>query len=1612
MNTRSLSFLILASLFLLGSCSPDNTTNTNTQPHSEVEAVRPNNLEIELIDVNEREVGAQNVIAFRFNTPIDANQVLSERIQIEPEADYFVVSPNAQSVYVYGIEPATEYRYTVANIEAQNSSTLNEPSSGELVTRNLQAYVQFDVGGAILNLNSVDRINIRSLNTEAADLNLYRIKDDKLHQFFANPQLFSNERQGYFTNSRRADTLEHLTTTRIELSDIENYRFETAVTVEELGDLSKSGVYFLTASRPGSFDFDAATWISVSDIGLQLRRYNEELVVIAQSIETGEALQGVRIERVDNQGKLVTYTTTNADGLARFHRNQLRGDIFVATLNDQTSVIRLWQRAYELSEYLEYAPAFEKEVHAIYTPRNLYRAGDTANFTIFVKDHDGNPSQLAQTISIRDAQGQTVYEARTVPNEFGVIELEYPISGSAPRGYWAVRVVGFHSSDQLRFQVEDFVPETMELSFNHDRLDVLQLTQSKAIELPIAGHYLYGAPADGNTLSIEVETTPIHRPLTQHSAYFFGSRSGISKSYAFDDIELDTSGEATLTLSQAMLSGDLNEPTEGIQVPSRITWWATLFESGGRALERQYNSIWWPYPYFVGIKPLEEDVKENSVASFSLIRSASDGSLESQGRINVLVERTEHNSYWTYTDQRGWFFERESRSYPVWQEQISLVSNEAQLEVPVEWGDYTVTLTDELGGITTYRFRAGSNWYNRVMNAEQEANPERASIVMHGDFVHPGGTVNATVTSPIQGHGIWTVETDRILESGTFELNGETSDIRITIPEALDRHDAYVTVFVVSREGESETIRQRAFGIEPLVLDRRQEQLQLSFDIESPWQPQSTQRVLVQVEDGLGQPVSGEVMLQLAAVDLGAINVSNYAPANLWESFYGQRGLGLSGVSDIYGYVLEPSDRESARIRWGGDIMYDEVSVTASRVRERGAQAPEPSHKIIALQSETVTVVNGQAEVQLDIPYFNGALKLFGLAYGTRAVGTQTHEVEVAAPMITQLNTPRFLADGDEATAVLDVRNQTGSNQVVRITLNTLGALRETQIIKELTLADSERNQVQVPLFAEMVGTSGLIELKLEYGNDTIERSWQIGTRPAEVAVYGQQFVAVAEGADASANLAWFNALDQDSIELSVRAMNTPDFGLDDHIQYLNRYEYACLEQTLSKLTPWVYASDNQLARALGEEHIAHRSTRINEGLDRLVQLQSSSGAFRLWPEARNDDPWLTVYAADILLSMRDKGITVNSLDLDSLIAQLQMYVLKPQRSAAEGRHSDNPRALDASYKAYAAYILAREGQINLGPVRDLYQAYSGIAVSSLPYAHFSQAFDLLGASDEAETAAKLAEVQQRPRDFWLGDYGSPLRDQAMQLALFYNGDAYDELLRTLNETPWLNTQERAQLLRLGVSLNRPTSELNFVFAPNSGTAFDNSAVDQTIDLNTRLVNQGSERAFLQFIWTGTPTTAPSRQDEIDVNTAWFVVRDDALVPLTQGMDVHVGEYVIASTQSVAPTRVSDAMLIHLIPAGLELINPELDELRGLESITPPDGARFEHYYSDHEAYRDDRYIAVFDLYPNRAAQFSYVMRATTEGTFVVPSTLVESMYRNDKNGRHKALDSIRVIPR
>ncbi|HLD65665.1 MAG TPA: alpha-2-macroglobulin family protein, partial [Pseudomonas sp.] len=159
--------------------------------------------------------------------------------------------------------------------------------------------------------------------------------------------------------------------------------------------------------------------------------------------------------------------------------------------------------------------------------------------------------------------------------------------------------------------------------------------------------------------------------------------------------------------------------------------------------------------------------------------------------------------------------------------------------------------------------------------------------------------------------------------------------------------------------------------------------------------------------------------------------------------------------------------------------------------------------------------------------------------------------------------------------------------------------------------------------------------------------------------------------------------------------------------------------------------------------------------------------------------------------------------------------------------------------------------------------------------------------------------------------------------------------------------------------------------------------------------NPGSEPLYQQLTLSGYPQVAPPAGGEN------LSIRREYLSLDGKPLDLQAlvsGELVLVHLAVAAKQRVPDALVVDLLPAGLELENQNLAQsaasLEDASAQVKEWRQSLENAGLKHQEFRDDRYVAAVDVNGHDTIHLLYLARAVTPGTYRVPPPQVESMYR------------------
>ncbi|MDO9321867.1 MAG: alpha-2-macroglobulin family protein, partial [Pseudomonas sp.] len=434
------------------------------------------------------------------------------------------------------------------------------------------------------------------------------------------------------------------------------------------------------------------------------------------------------------------------------------------------------------------------------------------------------------------------------------------------------------------------------------------------------------------------------------------------------------------------------------------------------------------------------------------------------------------------------------------------------------------------------------------------------------------------------------------------------------------------------------------------------------------------------------------------------------------------------------------------------------------------------------------------------------------------------------------------------------------------------------------------------------------------------------------------------------------------------------------------------------------------------------RRQSIELGIERLLSMQRYNGSFGLWGADGDEEYWLTAYVTDFLLRAREQGFGVPAEALKKANERLLRYL--QERNLIDDAYSSNAEQTRFAVQAYAGYVLARSQQAPLGALRSLYERRSD-ARSGLPLVQLAVALQKMGDQPRADDALNAGLAVKRDDDQWYHDYGSVLRDEALILALLQEHDLLperrDERLFSLSDElasrPYLSTQERNALFLAGRGLLlKPESDWRAELSlagnvrplsnEDSGIKLDDAALVEPLTLR----NLGEDSLFQQLTISGYPVQAPAVGGEnLNISREYLGMDGKPL----DVMGLVSGDLVLVHLAVQAKQRVPDALVIDLLPAGLELENQNLGDsaasLEDASSEVKEWQKAMQNSAPKHQEFRADRYVAAVDVPGEGTTHLLYLARAVTPGSYRVPPPQVESMYRPNWQAVGAAPEQLRV---
>ncbi|MEP6341874.1 MAG: alpha-2-macroglobulin [Maricaulaceae bacterium] len=1572
--------------------------NTDTHVEAKLPQLKP--LQYRRRYNDENSVVPTSCFSFSQNLTAEKQPQYTDYIDVTPRVDV-AVSVKNRDLCLSGFEYGQDYKLTLkTGLPADGALPLSRNVDVDLSFAARPPYVGFSGNGIILPRKDAQGIGFDTVNVSKLKVTLYRVNDRMIARRAPTDGKITEEGGYSWQHSDAASTIRtEVWTGDVDVKSVPN---ETVTTVFPLSDVVgelKEGAYVIsvvrdheaTERRPAQ----AWRWVIVTDIAMTTYRGDHGMSVFARSLKTAKRLDGVKVQLLAANNEILASKETDALGRASFEAPLLAGSgalqphmVLAYGTDNDFAMIDLRRPPLDMSDYDIGGRSKLSPIDGYgFAERGIYRPGEMAHLTFMLRTGKlKSVSDRGGVLKIIRPDNVVVLERRIKASEFkgGTLNIPYTLSRDVPRGRWQASLTpdGQDAAVSLSFDVQDFVSQKLRVKL--DEYDGIYDGGSE-LRLGLQADFLYGAPASDLPSDGEARVEIDLKPFPEFKDYAFSPRN--------PDF---TGGFHYLTAGGTDEKGHVNLVLESLPnlantaLPLRLQVTGGVSEPSGRYVrdsvfiptrtQDSYAGIRSPYATHRAPrgKPVDLDIV--------LLDKAG---AQKAGTLSWVLMNQDWDYQW-YKLHGRWRYRRD-----IFEHEFASGTFDMSAGVPttwsrrLQWGDYRLVLKDGERELTSYEFAVG--WGRK----SQSDKPDDLQISLSKTDLEHGDRFTLMVTSPYAGEADLILTNNDVFVSKSISLSEGVSEIDLTYDQSWGQ-GVYALVSVYTpRDVTTRPIPRRAVGTQ--YIRRNPKPTTLNIDIKTPdvIRPNSRHEVLLNISQNGGQP-DGPAWANLTAVDEGILQLTKYQSPAADTVFHAKAALAQS-IHDDYGRILNPNLGSSAIVRSGGDGIGGEGLTVIPQ-------------KTVSLFEGMIEVRNGKAVVPLDIPDFNGELRLMTTAWSNQAVGSASRPVTVRDPVPYSVALPRFLAPGDEVEAVISVDNVSGVEGAYAVNLDIDDYLSVKGQAETFELETGQRQDQAVLLKALDAGVSSL--KYAVFGPQSYARTGetQMQVRSPYLPIsYAEEWLIKADQNFIVPKELLENFFPRSvDMTLSVSVGNLID--PTPYAERLRRYPYGCTEQTTSAALALLYGRDFGVKI---HPRLGHFETKMQQAINRLVMRQSEDGTFGLWREGDgNASLWLGVYTSDFLLRANENGYDVEVSVLERTRKALEsISKITPARALGyrlnvnRYRSTSNAIQRQVAAAAYASYVMARDGKGRLGQARYLFDAHKKIIKSPLTFGYLSETFALLGDDARAQAAFDMAKETIGYEDDE-NYYQTSLRDVAGLIAVLSNKDQ-QLILRTgfveaLKEPNRLRTQEIAHVL---LALRQQSSQETEINITSSGVEFSgvdpeaslpvSRAFAYAADINKGLSirNNGEHSVLLKAVINGSPRKAPEPVDNGLIASKTLHNLKGETVELDQ---IRRGErYVVKLGFASKQNRSRTIVVADLLPAGFEIEQILLpSDGKSKRGVDGPFGWAGEISKFDMTESRDDRLIISGDTYRQTEYTAAYIVRATMNGDFALPGVVIEDMYR------------------
>lgn len=1291
----------------------------------------------------------------------------------------------------------------------------------------------------------------------------------------------------------------------------------------------------------------------------------------------------------------------------------------------------------------------------IFTDRGVYKPGEEVHAKMVVRKDTPTGIQLLPAgtkvdLHLTDSHNKEVEKRTLSLTEWSSAEWTFTVPADGPLGNYSFAA----SAQDQRYVVrgEFLVAAYRRPDFRVDvTLSSPSSTAGTKLDGAITARYLFGAPMS----RLPVRWTYSKNPVWSVPAPI-ADRFGDSFQFLGYDPERERGAVKISSKEQKLdAAGELKMKLD----TDRAAGWPYEYKFEGEVTDVSRQKIAGrnsfrvdPAPWYVGVKNVPYFIDAAKGIDTEIVAAALDGTPAAGVNVSIDLEqiqwnsvrRSEGNGFYT------WDTERKELHAGTWT--VTTQAQPAPLHVPLtSGGEYRLTATAKDGEgrstktiVTFYAVGAGYTAWERYDHNRIDLVPEKKTW-------KPGETARLMVKSPWEhATALVTTERESVRTWKQIELTSTQQTISIPIGEN-DIPNVFVSVLLVkgrTKEAATEDASdpgKPSFRLGYAELKVEDAAKRLHVDVKAnrdEYRPATKAKIEVNVRDAKGAGTRSEVTLW--AVDYGVLSLTDYKTPDILESIYLDKSLQVvtedSREKIISRRVLTP---KGAGEGGGGG-------------RDTGPGMLRKDFRVLAFWVGSLTTDNkGRAKTEITLPESLTTYRIMAVAADRLSrFGAGQSEIKINKPLLLTQAFPRFLAAGDKALFGSVIHSQLKQAGTATVTVRSLdpGVIEITDPPKTTVKVEANGSaEVRFHAIAKSIGNARIqMSVSMNGESDAFEDSIPVRVlvSPETVAAYGS---ATAASPQARETVEIPAGVVPGFGGLHVELASTQLVGLGEGARYLVEYPYGCAEQRASTGLALMLAADLGNAFNLPGIDAADAKKRAQANVTELTKFQCGDGGFSFWPgECWSESPYLTSYVVHVLQRAQKLGYTLDQKVLDAAYKYLEGELAK-KRPENEGFWPSY-----TAWQSFTVKALVEGGRNEDSHITRLLTYADRMPVFGLSYLadallakneHGPRLDDLMRRIDNAIlTEGGSAHVEELADPYLLWFWNSNIRSTAVVLGtLVRNGD--DELARRTvrwlmsvrKDGRWGNTQENAWAMEALVDYYRKyeseTPDFTAVVTAGSDILQRETFRGRTTEAKKHDVPMpdllriapAATQVPITFDRTGTGTLFYAMRlqyarnivmhDKLD--QGFSLERHFALQNgKTDQTSFNAGD-LIKVTLKIRNTKERRFVAItDPIPAGTEPVESwfattasDLAETQAKADRGGDDWASWwRHGGFDHVERHDDRVNLFATRLGEGAHEFTYMLRATTAGTFVTAPLHAEEMYEPEVFGR-TATDVVEVKP-